>query len=826
MGYDRPRERTTASVETRRAASAVIDRSAATAPQSPIQRLQQRLGNQGTQALIYRLSDKPNNETIRVAGATENARAEPLANRTRGLVGPGISSQLRDHPALHPSGQRDVARSSQTKLTISHPGDIYEQEAERVADQVMRMADPPPQIPSVSSLHGAPPVPSLQRLCAECEEELTADHNAPIAHDHAARVLRQEEAASVPEVSPSVSANIHAFQGGGSPLPAATRAFFEPRFGADFGQVRVHTGARAEESARVINAKAFTVGSDIAFAGGQYTPESHEGQRLLAHELTHVMQQSAGLAQRMLQRKEENNDTLAEIQGLPMYELLPRLTKLPMFVLLDEQAGGFVGGPRLIIAMRASKAKIDHGIVEFLANNKSGIEALPPDQAANIFSFIAEPAAGRAPSPAVTPAPAPVQSISTSGLDQKYQTAVQAADWRAAAEWLNGFSREDVQARLADLNQDQITNLHLGALDNPRVGPESQVAQLTAGPATTQPGMLPLAPAPDMTSRMSPTEKLVEAIRRGMQLKQLGQAAIDQLKALLDPEAVAILILFWIASHYNGLGEFLDAAALIFYGLQIKAILEDLWDYATIAIRAKTDADLDQAAQKFADAVLAAGVLKLLSIIEKFGAERKGTREPGKPLEKKPVEEQKKPLEEEKKPVEEEESPGGEKEGLPKELEGFCTIGSLRCSAFTKEALEEAGPAPHQERCAVPEGPWELRGKDDIIYDRERAVYMKDLRKPYLKRPDLWTPEFKAAYKKAGNTWPSAEGQAWEIHHKKPLDFGGTNVLENLVPLERSVHMNITKYWARLKRAMAKPFGGFRSPRWKNIRAGEEDVEL
>ena len=235
-----------------------------------------------------------------MAGATENARAEPLANRTRGLVGPGISSQLRDHPALHPSGQRDAARSSQTKLTISHPGDIYEQEAERVADQVMRMADPPPQIPSVSSLHGAPPVPSLQRLCAECEEELTADHNAPIAHDHAARVLRQEEAASVPEVSPSVVTNIHAMQGSGSRLPTATRAFFEPRFGADFSHVRVHTGSRADETAKSISAKAFTVGADIAFASGQYSPESGEGQKLLAHELTHVLQQNPRELQRAI----------------------------------------------------------------------------------------------------------------------------------------------------------------------------------------------------------------------------------------------------------------------------------------------------------------------------------------------------------------------------------------------------------------------------------------------------------------------------------------------------------------------------------------------
>src|SRR6185503_3554264 len=74
------------------------------------------------------------------------------------------------------------------------------------------------------------------------------------------------------------------------------RAFFEPRFGANFSQVRVHTDTQAARTASSINAKAFTIGRDIAFAAGQYAPHSGEGQRLLAHELTHVVQQSVGVA--------------------------------------------------------------------------------------------------------------------------------------------------------------------------------------------------------------------------------------------------------------------------------------------------------------------------------------------------------------------------------------------------------------------------------------------------------------------------------------------------------------------------------------------------
>lgn len=77
----------------------------------------------------------------------------------------------------------------------------------------------------------------------------------------------------------------------GQPLDSATRSFFEPRFGYDFGQVRVHADAKAAESARMVNAHAYTVGSDIVFAAGQYQPMTQMGQQLLAHELTHVVQQ-------------------------------------------------------------------------------------------------------------------------------------------------------------------------------------------------------------------------------------------------------------------------------------------------------------------------------------------------------------------------------------------------------------------------------------------------------------------------------------------------------------------------------------------------------
>jgi hypothetical protein len=79
----------------------------------------------------------------------------------------------------------------------------------------------------------------------------------------------------------------------GRPLDATARAFFEPRFGYDFSQVRVHTSERASQSAGAIGARAYTAGTEIAFEAGQYSPETTEGRRLLAHELAHAVQQGA-----------------------------------------------------------------------------------------------------------------------------------------------------------------------------------------------------------------------------------------------------------------------------------------------------------------------------------------------------------------------------------------------------------------------------------------------------------------------------------------------------------------------------------------------------
>jgi Domain of unknown function (DUF4157) len=108
--------------------------------------------------------------------------------------------------------------------------------------------------------------------------------------------LQRSAAGETPMHSPAPAAVHETLRAPGRPLDRATRAFFEPRFGHDFSGVRVHTGTSAEASARSVDAHAYTVGRDIVFGAGRFTPATADGRRLLAHELAHVVQQQNGIA--------------------------------------------------------------------------------------------------------------------------------------------------------------------------------------------------------------------------------------------------------------------------------------------------------------------------------------------------------------------------------------------------------------------------------------------------------------------------------------------------------------------------------------------------
>jgi peptidoglycan hydrolase-like protein with peptidoglycan-binding domain len=159
-------------------------------------------------------------------------------------------------------------------MEINQPGDPLEQEADRMADQVMRMKAPAVQRKYSSSAEEE----KVQRKCAGCEEE---EKNSR---------LQRKEAGAGPQFAP---ASVHSvLNAPGQALDPATRAFMEPRFGRDFSHVCLHTDANAAGSARDVNALAYASGKHVVFASNQYSPGTPEGRRLLAHELTHVLQQS------------------------------------------------------------------------------------------------------------------------------------------------------------------------------------------------------------------------------------------------------------------------------------------------------------------------------------------------------------------------------------------------------------------------------------------------------------------------------------------------------------------------------------------------------
>lgn len=158
----------------------------------------------------------------------------------------------------------------QAKLEINKPGDEYEQEADRVADQVMRMPDPKQQHTYTSG--------------GECPRGQI---------EHAARkeaqTKRTHRDASGETAAPAIVHDL----GSGVPLDSGERASLEARFSADFSQIRIHHDSGSDHAAELINARAFTFGNHIAFRAGLRS-QSASGRRLLAHELTHVLQQRGG----------------------------------------------------------------------------------------------------------------------------------------------------------------------------------------------------------------------------------------------------------------------------------------------------------------------------------------------------------------------------------------------------------------------------------------------------------------------------------------------------------------------------------------------------
>lgn len=190
-----------------------------------------------------------------------------------------------------------AAANIQCKLTIGSVNDPMEVQADAVADQVMRM----------------PANGLIQRKCSKCEEEEKAQRKPLTSF-----IQKKEASGNTSTTSDAVSNKIQETKGSGASLGTSTKNFMESRFGTDFSSVRIHTDSQAVALSSELNAQAFTVGNDVYFNSGKYSPESGEGKHLLAHELTHVVQQNNSLQMKMIQRAchEEGNPS-RDVEACP-----------------------------------------------------------------------------------------------------------------------------------------------------------------------------------------------------------------------------------------------------------------------------------------------------------------------------------------------------------------------------------------------------------------------------------------------------------------------------------------------------------------------------
>ncbi len=181
----------------------------------------------------------------------------------------------------------------QKKLKIGDANDTYEVEADRIADEVVGMSNS--HVGSVKQTGSL-----LQRKCSACSQKDEIQKKS-VADSITPLIQKKGVGTEGGVASKALTQQIHGSKGGGHNMDRGTQNFMESRFGADFSNIRIHTGQQAIQMSRDLNARAFTVGNDVYFNAGQYNPSSTSGKHLLAHELTHTIQQG-GIQRKMIQR--------------------------------------------------------------------------------------------------------------------------------------------------------------------------------------------------------------------------------------------------------------------------------------------------------------------------------------------------------------------------------------------------------------------------------------------------------------------------------------------------------------------------------------------
>jgi hypothetical protein len=266
-----------------------------------------------TQQLLTKSSEKTQQhvecrETSPVSVQSLQGGLHPIAQLQR-MLGNRRVAQLIQAKQLTPEGK---ILGLQRKLTVGAADDQYEQEADRVAHQVMSIPHtsigntkslftrahppkPPSTLPATTPRHWAPPSSLARAPAGEEEQRIQPEDQVQKSEDKKEEksVMKKEAGISSSTINPSIESRINSSKGSGNPLPQNTQTFMKSKFGTDFKEVRVHTDTNAVQLSKELNAQAFTVGRDIYFNTGKYDLQSSQGKHLLAHELTHVVQQQS-----------------------------------------------------------------------------------------------------------------------------------------------------------------------------------------------------------------------------------------------------------------------------------------------------------------------------------------------------------------------------------------------------------------------------------------------------------------------------------------------------------------------------------------------------
>lgn len=239
------------------------------------------------------------------------------------------SSDIESDTAVKPHLGHDFSRIRvhagipkrlQTKLSINRQGDKYEQEADRVAEQVMRVSIPLAIRRSNREKNNqAKPISeqtmfSIQKQVDKGKEGI---------------IITKKVGEPIPQVSSGLKDQFHFLKDHGNPMAETLRDFIEPRFGCNFSNVRIHADSNSAKMSEELKAEAFSYGRDIYFGAGKYRPGSESGKRLLAHELTHILQQQ-------FEPKSSGSVQLQQESAEPVTQVNPEIAQLPAALNVDK----------------------------------------------------------------------------------------------------------------------------------------------------------------------------------------------------------------------------------------------------------------------------------------------------------------------------------------------------------------------------------------------------------------------------------------------------------------------------------------------------------